>query len=121
MALTDPQVIAVNGVNKSMPLISRGASTLYKMFDDAFRLTIKHVPFTEKDKKPRVRHTITFEQRKLVTDPITSTVDWDSVRVSVQIDRPQVGFTDAEISHMETGLAAWLDAAMVTKIFGGES
>lgn len=122
MAFTDPQSITVNGSAKSMPLINRGAlSTLYKTADGLFSFALRHLPF-KKAGKGRLRHRAVFTQNKVVNDPITNqAADFDFVEVSIQIDRPEFGFTDVEIGYLTEGFKTWLSTANVTKICGQES
>lgn len=119
--LTDPQVITVNAVAKSMPrLAGTGNITLYQMSDQTFSLSIKHTPF-KVGKKLRLRSLVTFLQRAVVADPLTAENDYETVAVSVQIDRPEAGFTSTQIDQMVVGFKTWLDSTMVGKLYGRES
>lgn len=121
MALADPQVITVNAVAKSMPRIpQQSPETLYQMNDLTFSLKIKHTPFKQ-DKKSRIKSLVTFIQRAVVADPLTSVNDYETVAISVQIDRPEVGFTSTQIDQMVAGFKTWLDTTMVGKLYGRES
>jgi len=123
MALADPQSITVNAVAKSMPRIlnpSDPSTTMYQMSDQTFSLAIRHTTL-KKDKKSRVKSLVSFTQRAIVPDPLTSVNDYESVTVSVQIDRPDVGFTSTQIDQMIAGFKTWLDSTMVGKLYGRES
>lgn len=119
--LTDPQVYTVNTVAKSMPRVSSvGSSSQYQMPDNLFSLKITHSS-VRRDKKLRQKHLLLFTQRKQVTDPITSITDLDDCTISVQVDRPEVGWTDVEIFQLVDAVKAKLIQAYVTQLYGRES
>jgi hypothetical protein len=119
--LTDPQSITVNSVAKSMPrVLNEGQHALYQMPDSTFSLDVKHVS-SKRDKKTRVKSLATFTQRAVVPDPLTSINDYETVAVSIMIDRPEAGFTSTQIDQMVVGFKTWLDSTMVGKLFGKES
>lgn len=121
MALADPQTITVNAVAKVMPrIVSTGTSSQYELADKTFGLSIKHNSFKQ-DKKSRIKSLAAFTQRAVVPDPLTTINDYETVTVSVQIDRPEAGFTQTQIDQMVTGFKTWLDSTMVGKLFGRES
>jgi hypothetical protein len=122
LALTDPQTITVNAVAKTMPKIPGGAGTasLYQLADMTFSLQIKHTSFKQ-DKKSRIKSLVTFSQRAVVADPLTAVNDYETVAISLQIDRPEVGFTSTQIDQMIAGFKTWLDTTMVGKLYGRES
>lgn len=121
MAFTDPQSITVNAVAQSMPLVSRESlSAFYANSDQSFGLSIRHTPF-RKDRKARVRSLVVFTQRKVVPDALTSVNDYETCPVSIQIDRPEAGFSSTEIDYLVQGLKGFLTTANVTKIVGRES
>jgi len=125
MALTDPQVITVAAVAKSMPRINSSSSngqtvTKYNMSDLTYFLTVSHRN-VKRSGKARVISQVVFMKRAVVADPLTAVNDWDSVQWSVQLDRPEAGFTSTEIGDMLGGLKTWYDSTMVGKIIGGES
>lgn len=121
MAFADPQVYTVNAVAKSMPRIkSEGFSSLYSMPDESFSLQVRHSQLT-KAKKLRDKHLLAFTHRKVVTDPITTINDFDTCTVSLQIDRPNVGWTDVEIWHMIDAVKTKLLQALATQLVGRES
>lgn len=121
MSLIDPQSITVNAVAKSMPRILVGAmNSTYEIADKTFSLNVRHTSF-KSAQKSRVRSLVTFTQRKIVPDPLTTVNDYETVSVSFQIDRPDAGFTATEIDHMVAGFKTWLSTAMVTQLVGRES
>lgn len=119
--LADPQVITVNAVAKSMPrILTEAQHSLYQLADQTFALDVRHRGI-KRDGKSRTISTAAFSQRAVVADPLTSVNDFEDVRVSVQIDRPDAGFTSTQIDQMVAGFKTWLDSAMVGKLFGRES
>jgi len=119
--LADPQSITVNAVAKSMPrLTSEGQHSFYQLADQTFGLDILHRPI-KRDGKSRVVSRVAFTQRAVVADPLTAVNDFENVTVSVQIDRPEAGFTSTQIDQMVTGFKSWLDSTMVGKLYGRES
>jgi hypothetical protein len=119
--ITDPQVITVNAVAQSMPrILSEGSHSTYQKSDLTYGLDVRHRAVS-RDKKKRVVSLVTFSQRKIVADPLTSVNDYESISWSVQLDRPEVGFSSTECDQMWAGLKAWYDTTMVGKIFGRES
>jgi hypothetical protein len=121
LALADPQSITVSGNAKSMPrIINTGTSSTYQMSDQTFTLQISHTSFKRAGKQ-RVRSLVVFTQRAIVADPLTSVNDYETVAFSVQIDRPEAGFTSAQIDAMRAGFNTWLDTTTVGKLFGRES
>jgi hypothetical protein len=121
MALADPQSITVNAVPQSMPrVLNEGSHSQYQKSDLTFTLDIRHTSF-KKDKKGRVKSLIVFTQRAIVPDPLTAVNDYETLTWSVQLDRPEAGFTATQCDQMVAGLKTWLDSTMVPKIFGRES
>ncbi len=119
--LADPQSITVSAVAKSMPrILNEGTHALYQMSDQTFSLDVRHTSFN-KDKKARVRSRVGFTQRAVVADPLTAVNDFETVDISIQIDRPEVGFSSAQIDAMCVGFKTWLDTTMVGKLYGRES
>lgn len=121
MALADPQIITVNSVAKTMPRIdNQGTHSLYQMEDQTFTLDIRHTS-NRKGNKLRHRALVTFTQRAIVPDPLTTVNDYETVSISLQIDRPEAGFTATQIDQMATGLKTWLTTTMVGNLFGRQS
>lgn len=119
--LSDPQTITVNAVAKVMPkILSDGSHSVYQLADQSFTLDVRHTS-TKKDKKSRVKSLITFTQKSVVADPLTSVNDFESLVFSVQVDRPEAGFTSAQTQQLVAGFQTWFNATMVDKIFGRES
>lgn len=121
MAFADPQSITVNAVAKSMPrILNEGTHSLYQMSDQTFSLDIRHRT-VRRDKKLRVISLVAFTQRKVVADPLTAINDYEILTESVQIDRPEAGFTSTEVDQQWTGFKTWFDTTALGKIYGRES
>lgn len=121
MALTDPQVYTVSGVDKTMPRISTGQrSATYQTSDQSFKLDVSHRQ-ARVDKKLRLKSFLVFTNRKIVADPLTSVNDFDQASVSVLFDRPEAGWTIAEFDALVQSVKAELTTAYVTQILGQES
>jgi hypothetical protein len=119
--LSDPQTITVNAVAKVMPkILTDGSHAIYQLSDQTFTLDVRHTS-VKKDKKSRIKSLVTFTQRAVVADPLTSVNDFETLVVSTQIDRPAAGFTSTQTQQMVTGFQSWLNSTMVDKLFGQES
>lgn len=114
---SDPQSVTINAVAKSMPKISaKDTSAVYQGADGLFKLTISHTP-----SKDRVRSMVRLDQKAIVTNPLDSTNDYDTLSFYTVIDRPNFGFTTAQVEYIVAGLIAWLSAGNVDKLVGLES
>jgi len=115
---SEPISITVNGVAQSMPRTSNvGTKSTYEKADGAFNLIIEQ----STTKADRRRSFCRFEQKAVVTNPLDSTNDYDTMSLSLTIDRPSFGFTAAQQDQLLTGFRAWLVTATSDKLFGGES
>jgi len=118
MAFTDPQSVTVNSVAQSMPRIkSDGTKTIYQKSDRSFTLTISHID----SKDGRVRSMARIDQLAVVTNPLDSTNDYDTLSAYLVIDRPGFGFSLAQVQQLVAGLQAYLDSTAVGKLYGHES
>lgn len=118
MAFADPQTLTINGVAKSLARISsNGLQSVYANQDESVVLTISH----QVTKANRVRTLVRVDQRAVVTNPLDSSNDYDTLTMSVQIDRPYYGFTSADVQYLEAALETWLDSTSIGKLYGKES
>jgi len=118
MALSDPLVLTVNGVAKSMPRVStQGLKSTYQNSDESFSELVSHEPSGNN----RTRTLVSATQRKIVTDPLTAANDFDFARIQIIFDRPQYGFTEAEIQQLAAALFAQVDATFIAKLLGKQS
>jgi len=121
LALSDPITITVNAVAKVMPRIATTSTgnitgSTYATADGLFQLEISHTR-----SKGRVRSLIRFTQKAIVTNPLDSTNDYDTLVDQRVLDRPDFGFTATQLSQQVAGFSAWEDSTIVGKLFGGES
>lgn len=124
--LADPQTVTVNSVAKVMPKVVAGSySSKYKLADESFALDISHETSKKKTNPVlglRIRSMAKITQRALVTSPLDSTQsDYDFLSLHCVLDRPEYGFTQAQVEQLVTGFQTWLNTTMVGKLFGGES
>jgi hypothetical protein len=114
----DPQSITVNAVAQSMPAISRGTDTsLYMKDDGSFKLTVAH-----QYKAERSRYTVRVDATKISADPLTTANNRVySQSVYLVIDKPVVGYSNAEAQQLASALTLWLTSANILKVLGGET
>lgn len=113
----DPQVVTVNAVAKSMPRISsKDLSATYQMDDQSFKLTISHTISNKRN-----RSMVRIDQRAIVPDPLTSINDYETLSFYFVIDRPEVGFSAAQVDQLVQGLKTWLDTTADGKLYGLQS
>lgn len=114
---SDPQSITVATVAKSMPRISsNGLTTVYQKDDQTYKLTISH-----QSSNGRIRSMARVDNKAIVTNPLDSTNDYDTLSFYVVIDRPEFGFTSTNVSDLIAGFKTWLDSTTIGKLFGQES
>jgi hypothetical protein len=117
MSFADPQSVTISGVAKSMPrILANGQQTVYKTADGLYQLTISHTP-----SKGRVRSMARIDQRAIVPDPLTSANDYETLSFYFVVDRPEVGFTNAQVEALIAGLKTWLDSGAIARVYGTES
>jgi len=114
---SDPQSITVSAVAQSMPRVeSNGKQAIYQKADETYKLTISH-----QKPKGRIRSMARVDFRAVVADPLTSANDYEVLSLYVVVDRPEVGFTSAQVEALRAGFFAWLDSTAMGKIYGQES
>lgn len=121
MAYTDPQSITVDAVPYSLPRVITGTTVGRFVSADALReLTID-----PRGTAKRRRNVGRFFTKRTVVDPLGSGLSTQvQSMVSVTIDRPLSGVTDAEIEKDLLGYIAWLTAssnANLKKLIAGEN
>jgi hypothetical protein len=116
--LTDPQVVTINAVAKSMAriLIDGKGKTTYQNSDGTFKLSVSHLHSGK-----RIRTMARLDQRAIVADPLTSVNDYETLTSYYVIDRPEVGFSVTQVQQQIAGFNVWLDATMVSKLYGEEA
>jgi hypothetical protein len=115
---TDPITLTVNGVAKTLNRIGTGDLTsTYATADEELTMSISH----QVTKNQRVRTTVEVIQRKVVTDPLTSENDYDTILFRHLIDRPLYGWSATEVDYIRAAIAAWETTGNIAKLFGKES
>lgn len=115
----DPMTgLSINSVAQSLPRVSMGdLKGIYQTNDEVFKMTISHTV----QGNGRVRSLVRLDHRKIVTNPLDSSNDFDTASIQLIIDRPAYGFSVTEIDYDVQGLKGWATTAFVTKLFGKES
>jgi hypothetical protein len=115
---TDPVSITINSVAQSMPRVSqKDRSAVYMKADQSFTLSLSH----SNAAKGHIRSVARLDQRAVVTNPLDSTNDYDTLTFYCVLDRPSYGFTQAQAEQIVAGFQAWLTAGIVDKLWGQES
>lgn len=115
----DPQSITINAVAQSLSRIKTdGLSSTYSTSDGLYVLVLSH----EITKANRVRSLIKLTQKKVVTNPLDNTNDYDTTTIQITIDRPEFGWSATELGYLLSGLPAWVNSGgNVLKIYTKES
>jgi len=114
----DPQSVTVNAVAQSLPATSRkDDSSVYTKDDGSYKLTVGH-----RYLKERNRFTVRLDATKIAADPLTSSNNRIySTSVYIVMDKPTVGYTNAEVKDIALALAAWSTSVNLLKVLGGET
>lgn len=116
MAFSDPQVVTINTVDKTLNRIkSDGLQSVYVKADESVKLTISH-----QEAKGRTRHMARLDNRVVATDPLSSVQEYKNLGVYVVIDEPEYGFDDDGVNKVVQALTAWLSEANVLKILSSQ-
>lgn len=103
----DPIVIAIDGVNHSLPRIAiEGSKAVYANADQTVIATISH----QRSKK-RVRSMVRVDQRFMVTNPLNEENDYDTVTVYTVIDRPETGVESGDVGVLVVGVNTFTSLA----------
>jgi len=101
----DPITVTVAGVAKVMGRVStNGTSAVYATADGIYQLTISH----QRQSNGRIRTVSRLDFKKIVTNPLDSTNDWDTISHYTVEERPAFGFTSTEIKDNLNGFTTWL-------------
>jgi hypothetical protein len=114
----DPQSITVNAVAQSLPAIARnGTSSEYQTSDGGYKFTVGH-----QYKAERNRYTVRVDFNKIAADPLTSANNRVYTgSVYLVMDKPVVGYTNAEVKDIALALSTWATSANLLKVLGGET
>lgn len=119
--LADPQSVTINSVANSLPRTSTfEGKGIYTKDDGTVKMTVNQQPG-----KDRSRLTVRLDYKKIAADPFIPATNRElGVSIFFNVDRPNVGFTAAELKDVSQSLTTWLTAssgANLVKILGGES
>jgi len=121
MAFTDPQTVTVDAVPYALPRVLTGTTVGRFVSADALR----EVTIDPRGTAARRRNVGRFYVKRNVLDPLGSGLSTQvQSMVSVTIDRPKSGVTDAEVEKDILGYIAWLTAgtnANLKKLIAGEN
>ena len=121
MAQADPQKIKISGVETSLPRVRTGdLKSSYESNDGLIDLT-----YSTLEKSARLHHVARVDHSKITSDPYIPTQNQKvGLSVYLTINRPEVGYTNAEVLAIVTGLIEQLTAetsAKITKLIAKES
>jgi hypothetical protein len=121
VAQTDPQVVVVDDVNDtSCPRVTTGpTSAVYKSADGTVELSISH------NSAKRNRSSVRLHVKKNISDPLITGVSRPvDMAVTLIVDRPLLGYTNAEAKHIVSGVDRWINhssGVYLDKFLGFES
>lgn len=119
MALADPQSMTV-GTAVTLPRTITGEqSATYMAADGTIALLVTHQLV-----RGRRRTLVKATKKKVSTDVLTDVKSEITSSVNITFDRPNVGFTEAELIELVTGVFTWNTAstnANLKKVLGLES
>lgn len=124
MAFSDPQSITIDGTAYSLARTYTGTSQGRFVTADGTR-QIEIIPPSGGVTSSARRHSIArLRNTKIASDPLTAVNVRVGDLISLNINRPSAGFTDAEIEKEVVGFFAWLTAgtnANLKKLIAGEN
>lgn len=119
MALADPQTITVGSAVTLPRTVTGNTDAQYTSADGTISLLVSH-----QVKGGRRRTLVKGGRKKVSTDPLTDMKSEIGAVINISIDRPNVGFTEAELIELVTGVFTWNTAgtnANLKKVLGLES
>jgi len=120
MAFNDPQSITVGGTPVSLPRILTGSAVGdFRSADGSVELTLD-----PRGTAKRRRNVARLYTKKNVTDPLTGLVSVQGYMISITVDRPLTGITDADVEASYVALSSWSTAstnANFKKLAAGEN
>jgi hypothetical protein len=120
VAFNDPQSVTVSGTAVPLPRILTGTSVgSFKASDANTELTLD-----PRGTAKRRRNVGRLYAKKNVTDPYTGLVSSQGYMVSITVDRPLTGITDADAEALATALFTWATASTnsnLKKLIAGEN
>lgn len=119
--LTDNQTFTIGATSHTLALVlapsAKDPNSVRKNPDGTVLMTVG----TTTTKKDRMRHAVRVDWLKVVTDPITSQNDTDSVILNFSLDRPLAGFSQADVESLVTAFKTWLTTTIAGQLYQGQS
>lgn len=113
----DPQSVTINAVPFSLPRVLNGTQdATYRSADETVQMRISH-----QDSKGRKRRMVRLDQTVIAADPLSAENTSQKAGIYLVVDEPQFGFSDTQLDYLVDALIAWLTAANIAKLLGGES
>lgn len=110
MALSDPQTVTIGSAQTLPRVLTDVSAATYQSADGIFAMKVSH-----QVTRTRKRSLVEVSRKKIAADPLITTLNNElSAVMRIVIDRPLVGFTEAELIELNTGMAAWLSASTNT-------
>lgn len=121
MSFADPQPFTINGVLSNLARIGfettkNGVVSTYANADETLVAKISH-----QRSGTRVRSQVRLDQKKIVTNPVDQSTDYDTLSFYFVIDRPDFGFSLTEVQYLVAALELWVDNTSIGKLYGKES
>lgn len=117
----DPQEITYLTLDKIMARVkidskNNVSSATYATPDETFLLHISHTR-----SGGRTRTLVKVDFKKIVADPLTEANDFDFLSYQQVWDRPDFGFTQAELIGLTNALKAWTTDTALGQLYGRET
>lgn len=119
MALADPQSFTTDSAKTLNRTVTGNTSATYATDDGVLELFVSHQT-PKGSRKTLVKATL----KKVSTDPLTDVKSEIQAQAYLVMLRPNVGFTEAELIQLATGLFTWNTAstnANLKKVLGLQS
>lgn len=119
MALADPQSVTTDSAKSLARVITGDTSAVYATSDGTLELFVSH-----QQPKGSRRTLVKVTLKKVSTDPLTDVKSEIQAQAYLTIVRPNVGFSEAELIQLVTGLFGWNTASTnsnLKKVLGLES
>lgn len=115
---SDPQSVTVSGSAKSLPAISRSTDkSIYRIDDATLSLSIGH-----QFKVERQRFVVRLDANKVAPDPLSASNNRVyTCSTYLVLDKPVVGYTNAEMQAYSAALVAWCTNTNIGRVLGAET
>jgi len=121
--LSDPLSLTIGSTTFSL-VRTESTGTLDKginsTYEDASGLIVMTVS-QQVTKANRYRHSVRIVEKKVVTNPLDSTNDYDQSTFALSIDRPAFGFSVDDIKALVAGGITFMSPTLVGMLYGKQS